>query len=85
MMNAQAEEIKRTEMLAATGGIQPLATTVGTAVKRAFLVLTGWVNKALFSPSPKAAARHGLDVWAGIEHVDHYEAYRLQAMRGVPR
>ncbi|HEY3366440.1 MAG TPA: hypothetical protein VGK74_15400 [Symbiobacteriaceae bacterium] len=55
------------------------------SIKQILRNMAARINKLLFTPSPKAAARHGLDVWAGIEHVDRYEAYRLQSMRGVDR
>ncbi|HEY3368011.1 MAG TPA: hypothetical protein VGK74_23365 [Symbiobacteriaceae bacterium] len=84
MINVRAEQVERAQVLAATEGIRPLAT-VGTTIKRAVSALAAWISKALFTPSPKLAAGDGLEVWAGIEHVSHYETYRLQQMRGVPR
>lgn len=81
-MSVRAEKIQQAEILSNRGGVRPILATVSTTVKRAVLTVWTVIDKVLLTPSPKAAARHGLEMWASAEHVSRSEISRYQSMDG---
>lgn len=82
-MSVQFEKhMQRAEAVSKRAGVASVSSAIATSLKRVGLALWILVVRVILTPSPKAAARHGMEMWASAEHVSRHEAHYYESSRG---